>query len=141
MLRLGASVTVCCALTGESAAVLRHLLEEEGATVAAVERSGRGSTYVHDRRAGHRDRIAEEDGDPLARHDLDELYSLTIREGMAAGFAVLSGPDGEAVLPADGVDVLKVSDDELKADGAVRDNSMPAIMKAMRDLRDRGRIQ
>jgi 1-phosphofructokinase len=166
---LGMSVTLCCALTGESGVVLKHLLEEEGIAVAAVERSGRGSAYLHDRRAGHRVMIAKESGDPLGRHDLDELYGLTVREGLAVGLVILSGPESEGIVPADtyrrlaadlrsggarvlvdlagermraavtgGVDVLKVSDDELKADGIVADDSMSAMRAAMHELRASG---
>lgn len=167
--RLGLSVTLCCTLTGEVGKVLQHLLEDEGVTVAGVGRPGRGSAYVHDRRAGERIVLAETSGDALARHDLDELYGLTLREGLAAGIALLSGPHGEEALPADtyrrlaadlreggarvvvdlagerlqaaitgGVDVLKVSHEELIADGLAEDDSRPRLMAAMRGLRERG---
>jgi len=169
LLRLGASVTVCCALTGEIGRMLRHLLEDEGVTVAGVDRPGRGSAYVHDRRGGERQIIAETEGDPLARHDLDELYGVTLREGLASGLTILSGPAGDEALPADtyrrlaadlraggakvvvdlagarldavlegGVDVLKVSDEELEHDGRLDDDSPAAIIAAMRRLHDGG---
>lgn len=167
--RLGVSVTMCCTLTGEIGGMLRHLLEDEGLTVAGVERPGKGSAYVHDRRGGERDVIAETEGEPLARHDLDELYSVTLREGLDAGLVILSGPSGDQALPADtyrrlasdlreggakvvvdlagerleaalagGVDVLKVSDEELAADGLVSDDSGSTVMAAMRQLHGRG---
>lgn len=169
LLRLGVSVTMTCALTGEIGRMLRHLLEDEGITVAGVERPGKGSAYVHDRRGGERHPIAETEGEPLGRHDLDELYGVTLREGLASGLAILSGPAGEEALPADtyrrlaadlreggahvvvdlagdrleaavagGVDVLKVSDEELSRDGLAEDDSPSALMGAMRELRRRG---
>lgn len=169
LLRLGASVTMCCSLTGEIGRMLQHLLEDEGLTVAGVERPGKGSAYVHDRRGGQRHIIAETEGEPLARHDLDELYGVTLREGLASGLVILSGPAGDEALPADtyrrlaadlrsggakvvvdlagarldavlegGVDVLKVSDEELEHDGRVDDHSAAAIIAAMRRLRDGG---
>ena len=93
---------MCCALTGEIGRMLRHLLEDEGVTVAGVGQDrGRGSAYVHDRRGGERQIIAETEGDPLARHDLDELYGVTLREGLASGLTILSGPAGDEALPAD----------------------------------------
>ena len=169
LLRLGVSVTMSCALTGEIGRMLRHLLEDEGISVAGVDRPGKGSAYVHDRRGGERRPIAETEGEPLARHDLDELYGVTLREGLASGLAILSGPAGEEALPADtyrrlaadlreggaqvvvdlagdrleaavagGVDVLKVSDDELAADGLAADRSPAGLMAAMRELRRRG---
>ena len=167
--RLGATVTLCCAFTGEIGRTLRHLLEDEGVDVAGVDRPGKGSAYVHDRRGGERRAIVETEGEPLGRHDLDELYGVTLREGLQSRVAILSGPAGDDVLPDDtyrrlaadlreggtrvvvdlagkrlqaavegGVDVLKVSDDELEADGLVEDVSPRSLMAAMRDLRGRG---
>lgn len=165
LLRLGASVTMCCTLTGEIGRMLRHLLEDEGFTVAGLERPGRGSAYLHDRRGGERIVVAETEGDPLGRHDLDELYGIMLREGLDAGLAILSGPAGDETLAPDtyrrlasdlheggarvivdlagkrlraavegGVDVLKVSDDELAADGLVDGHASGDIMRAMRRL-------
>lgn len=169
LLRLGVSVTLSCALTGEIGRMLRHLLEDEGISVASIERPGKGSAYVHDRRGGERRPIAETEGEPLGRHDLDELYGVMLREGLASGLAILSGPAGEEALPADtyrrlaadlreggakvvvdlagdrldaavvgGVDVLKVSDEELAKDGLAENGSPPRLMAAMRELRRRG---
>jgi len=169
LLRLGASVTMCSVLTGEVGRMVQRLLEEEGITVTGSIREGRGAAYVHDRRSGERTVIAEADGDPLGRHDLDELFSTTLREGIEAGLAILSGPQGDSALSSDtyrrlaadlrrggaqvvvdlagerlsaalegGVDVLKVSDDELRDDGLLEDGSVSAIMRAMRELRGRG---
>jgi 1-phosphofructokinase len=98
---LGVSVTLCCALTGEMGPLLRHLIEDEGIGLAPVERPGRGSAYVHDRRGGERKVIADVEGDPLGRHELDELYGIVLREALASGLAILSGPAGEETLPAD----------------------------------------
>ncbi len=169
LLRLGASVTMCSVLTGEVGRMVQRLLEEEGITVTGSFREGRGAAYVHDRRSGERTVIAEADGDPLGRHDLDELFSTTLREGIEAGLAILSGPQGDSALSSDtyrrlaadlrrggarvvvdlagarlgaalegGVDVLKVSDEELRDDGLLEDGSVRAIMRAMRELRGRG---
>src|SRR5688500_3579613 len=92
MLRtLGHSVSICAALTGETGRVVRHLLEDEGVEVQAIEREGRGAAYVHDRRSGERKAVAELPGDPLSRHDLDELYAVVIREAMVADLVLLSG--------------------------------------------------
>lgn len=169
LMRLGATVTMCCALTGETGRVLRHLLEDEGLVVVSVDREGRGSAYVHDRRDGQRIVVTEEEGEPLGRHELDELYGVVLREGLASKLAILSGPAGEAALPPEtyrrlaadlraggaavvvdlagerlaaavegGVDVLKVSHEELLADGLADDSSASAVMAAMRGLHERG---
>jgi len=101
LMRLGASVTMCSVLTGETGRMVRFLLEDEGMTVAGPTREGGGAAYVHDRRSGERTPIAEAEGDPIGRHDLDELFSTTLREGIASGIAILSGPQGSTALPAD----------------------------------------
>ncbi|MEO7374260.1 MAG: PfkB family carbohydrate kinase [Terrimesophilobacter sp.] len=101
LLRMGTRVAMCCVLSGESGRVLRHLLGDEGIRVVAVDRSGRGGAYIHDRRGGERVKIVESGGDPIARHDLDELYGLTLREGLDASLVILSGPAGNHTLPSD----------------------------------------
>jgi len=169
LLRLGLSITMCCVLTGETGTVLRHLLEQEGITVADIARTGRGAAYLHDRRAGRRAVIAEEHGEPLARHELDEVYGAVLREALVSRLVILSGPTADNTLPADtyrrlaidlrntgslvladlagerlaaavagGVDVLKVSDEELEADGLITEGSALAVMAAMRVLHHRG---
>ena len=169
LLRLGASVTMCSVLTGEIGQVVRDLLEDQGITVSAVAREGRGAAYIHDRRGGERVPIAEEEGDPIGRHELDELYGMVLKEGMASRAVILSGPSGDLALPADtyrrlaadlraadvavvvdlagermaaalegGVDLLKVSHEELLDDGLIADDSPGEILRAMRSLRERG---
>lgn len=102
MLRtLGRSVSICAALTGETGRIVRHLLEEDGVEVHAVEREGRGAAYVHDRRSGEREVVAELAGDALSRHDLDELYAIALREAMVADLVLLSGPSSDGIIPDD----------------------------------------
>ncbi|GAB3616980.1 PfkB family carbohydrate kinase [Okibacterium endophyticum] len=170
MLRaLGIDVTMCCALSGETGRIVEHLLDDEGFRVLAVRRQARGAAYVHDRRRGDRIAIAESEGTPLSRHEIDELYGLTLRAALNCGTAILSGPMGSEVVPADiyrrlaadlrasdctviadlsgerltaaisgGIDVLKVSDTELKSDGFVTDTDVGQLVRAMHGLRERG---
>ncbi|MCK3770952.1 PfkB family carbohydrate kinase [Microbacterium aerolatum] len=167
--RLQVPVRMCCLLTGEVGRALRHLLEDEDITVHALTRDGRGSAYVHDRRGGERIVIDEERGDPIGRHDLDDLYSAMLSSSEDSQVVVLSGPAGEETIPADfyrrltidlraagktvvadlsgerlravvegGVDVLKVSHEELKADGLVAAATDDEIIAAMQRLRTDG---
>lgn len=99
--RLDVSVTVCCVLTGEVGQVMRHLLEDEGFRVVAIEREGRGSAYLHDRRGGERMPIAEEEGDPIGRHELDDLYGAVLETSAESSVVLLSGPAGEEAVPSD----------------------------------------
>lgn len=99
--RLEVPVTMCCILTGEVGRTLHHLLEDEDLTVRALTRDGRGSAYLHDRRGGERIVIDEESGDPIGRHDLDDLYTEMLRSSETAEVVVLSGPAGNRTIPAE----------------------------------------
>lgn len=101
LVALGAKVTMCSVLAGETGALLRHLIDDENINLVAIDGSARSGAYVHDRRDGDRVSIAENGGDPMSRHDLDELYGATLKAGMDAGTVVLSGPASEEVLPAE----------------------------------------
>lgn len=93
---LGTPVTLCCALGGETGRVLRHLLAEHDIEVRARDVAARNGAYVHDRRDGDRSAVVEQRPEPLARHELDDLYELAVVTGMTAGVAVLSGSVDDA---------------------------------------------
>jgi len=94
-------VRVCALFGGETGQVLRHLIPDEGIELRWIDGTARNGAYVHDRRSGRRVVWAEMPGDPLPRHELDELYNLTLVEGLAARVCVLSGPHAPETLPAD----------------------------------------
>ncbi len=167
---LGAKVTLCTAAGGEVGRVLSPLLSElPGVTLRLVNREHGSGWYVHDRRGGSRQEIAERPGNPLSRHELDELYNLTLAEGLRAGIAILSGPAHPSVikpevygrLAADlrangcqviadlcsrhlaavleaGISVLKISHEELIADGLAADNSTESLTRALIKLHENG---
>jgi 1-phosphofructokinase len=91
---LGCRVSLCAGVGGEIGGVLEGLLGrlDPQLSLHAVAREAGSGWYVHDRRDGERAEIAEETGAPLARHDLDELYSIALVEGLRADVSVLSGP-------------------------------------------------
>ncbi|NED94941.1 phosphofructokinase [Phytoactinopolyspora alkaliphila] len=169
LVTLGSQVTMCAVLGGETGHVLRPLLEAEGLTVRYVEGSGRNGSYVHDRRRDTREVVAEALAMPLARHELDQLYDMTLSASLDASAVILSGPAGDDTIPAGiyrrlaadlratgrmvvvdlsgerlaaalqaGVDVLKVSDDELMADGRLTRSDTGAIIEAMYHLHEEG---
>jgi 1-phosphofructokinase len=166
---LGVPVVLCAALGGETGDVLGHLLPAEGITVKSVRVSSRNGAYVHDRRDGRREEIADAAGSPLDRHERDSLYELTLTEGLSHGRVLLSGPQDDRVLPADlyrrlttdlsangckvaadlagerleavlagGPDLIKVSHEELLADGRAKSEEADDLVAAMRTLRDDG---
>ena len=98
---LGARVTLCVATGGETGDIIVQLLEQEEFRVRAIRRQSGSGWYVHDRRDGSRSSIAEHAGAPLVRHDLDELYTVTLAEGLQADVSVLSGAAGPQVVDPD----------------------------------------
>lgn len=97
---LGAEVVLCSALGGETGQVLRHLI---GVGLKARDVAARNGGYVHDRRDGGRDQVVRMPADALSRHELDDLYELTLVEALDAGVAVLSGPAAQDTPVPDSV--------------------------------------
>ncbi|TWF81349.1 1-phosphofructokinase [Pseudonocardia hierapolitana] len=166
---LGVPVVLCAALGGEAGDVLEHLLPSEGVELRAVRVGARNGGYVHDRRGGDREAIAEAPGGPLDRHEQDALYELVLAEGLRHGTAVLAGPNSDQVIPAElyrrlatdlGANgcrvaadlagerldavlagepaVLKVSHEELVADGRADSDEPAVLVAAMKQLRADG---
>jgi 1-phosphofructokinase len=98
---LGAEVVICAPLGGETGTVLRFLLEQESMRVNATPAAVPSGAYIHDRRGGERHELWQSDLVPLGRHELDELYTATLAEGIAAGICVLAGTHEEEIVPAD----------------------------------------
>jgi 1-phosphofructokinase len=99
---LGTPVVLCSALGGETGDVLeRQLAAEQEVQLRTVPRRTGTGWYVHDRRDGNRTEVAADHGAPLQRHDLDELYTLALTEGLRAPVAVLSGAAGPEVVDPD----------------------------------------
>lgn len=101
VMSLGVEVVLCAALGGEIGQVLEPLLVSEGVDLKAVARDSGSGGYVHDRRDGSRQEIADVPGQPLSRHELDELYNLALGEGLSAAVSILSGPNEPWLVPAD----------------------------------------
>jgi 1-phosphofructokinase len=166
---LGVPVVLCAALGGEAGDVLEHLLPSEGVELRVVRVGARNGGYVHDRRGGEREAIAEAPGGPLDRHEQDSLYELVLAEGLRHGTAVLAGPNSDQVIPAElyrrlatdlgangcrvaadlagerldavlagGPAVLKVSHEELVADGRADSDEPAVLVAAMKQLRADG---
>jgi 1-phosphofructokinase len=169
---LGVPVALCCALGGETGQVLRDLIGGPEIDVRVREVGARNGAYVHDRRDGGRALVAEMRPDKLTRHELDDLYELTLVAGIDAGVAVLSGSADDAAdevvpvsmferLAADlagagcrvvvdlsgarlaaalesAPSVVKVSHEELTADGLAASDSVPDLVGAARAIVERG---
>jgi 1-phosphofructokinase len=162
MLRaMEAQVVLCAVFGGETGEVARELLADSDIDVRAVKGESRSGAYVHDRRSGVRVDIAETPGEPLTRHEVDELYSLALAEGLRAGVCLLGGPGDPPVIQpevyrrlasdltsngcvviadlrgahlhaaaAGGARVLKVSHEELVADGDAGSDTLDELVGA-----------
>jgi 1-phosphofructokinase len=167
--RLGARVSLCAPLGGETGEVLKSLLAADGITVLSIPVSSSNGAYVHDRRRGEREEIAQTASPALARHELDDLYGVTITSGLESDAVLVTGPRNEGVLPAGiyerlcrdlrrndcrvladlsgevlgeavrgGVDLLKVSDEDLVAEGRLADRDRDATAEVAHRLHDAG---
>ena len=166
---LGADVILCAPFGGETGDVLRHLVADSGLRVRAVEMPTPNASYVHDRRGGDREELWESGLDVLGRHQLDELYTVTIAEALAAGVCVLTGDQEHEIVDSDtyrrlasdldangvrvvadlsgellssalegGLQLVKVSDEELAASGFTNGESDKAIRDGIEKLRAAG---
>ncbi|WP_275408523.1 1-phosphofructokinase family hexose kinase [Planosporangium mesophilum] len=91
-------VVLCAVFGGETGQVTRDLLADTDLEVRAVDGESRTGAYVHDRRGGDRIDVAEMPGEPLSRHEVDELYGLALAEGLRAGVCLLGGPGHPPVV-------------------------------------------
>jgi 1-phosphofructokinase len=166
---LGVRVVLCAGIGGEAGEVLEHLLPGKDVILKAIRTGARNGGYVHDRREGDRTVVAEAPGGPLDRHEHDELYERALTEGLEHGFALLSGPHDDRIVPpalyrrlttdlvANGCTVavdlagerlvaalagqpslVKVSHEELLADGRAESDQAADLIAGMRSLRKDG---
>ncbi|MDI1463678.1 PfkB family carbohydrate kinase [Catellatospora sp. KI3] len=166
---LGVPVRLVSAFGDETGHVVRTLITAEGLELAATDTTGGNGAYVHDRRDGQRNELAQAPGHTLSRHEQDELYGLALAEGLRARVCVLAGVADPRVLPPDtyrrlatdlrrngalviadlsgdyldaalagGLDVLKVSHEELLRDGRATDDTTPTLLTALRQLQTDG---
>jgi 1-phosphofructokinase len=166
---LGPGVVLCGSFGGETGRVAEALIVDEGVACRGIAAQGSNGTYIHDRRTGERVETASMPGDPLTRHEVDELYGIVLLEGIESTVAVLGGPTGPPIVPptmyrrlatdlrangtivvadlsgeplrevlAGGVDVLKISSEELVDEGRIENDDLGDVVAAMRALTAEG---
>lgn len=96
--RLEIPTTLCAPFGGESGRVLMALLEAEQVDIRPVSCQGPNGGYLHDRRSGQRQVIAEVPSAMLTRHEVDDLYDVTLACGLSAAATVLTGPAHDKVI-------------------------------------------
>lgn len=166
---LGAEVTICVPLGGETGTVLESLLRNVGLIVRSVGSMEPNGCYIHDRRTGSRAEVASTRSGRLERHEVDELFGAALTAGLAADVTLLTGPRHDDVLSAatyarlardlrangrtvladltggalasaleGGIDLLKLSSEELVGEGLAQDGGLRAVVPALRELREKG---
>ena len=138
--RLGAAVSLCVPLGGETGSVLAPLLAVDGIEVLSVPIGGSNGAYVHDRRGqAEREVIAETPSPELRRHELDDLYGVALTTAIEADIALLTGPRNEGVLPADTYERL-ASDLKRNARTVLADLSGECLFAAVRGGADLAKV-
>jgi 1-phosphofructokinase len=98
---LGAEVTLCAALGGESGRVLGDLIASQGPSLRAIPMASANGSYIHDRRGGKREPVAAVPSPRLQRHEVDELFGAMTAAALTSQVAVLTGPEHDEVLSSD----------------------------------------
>jgi 1-phosphofructokinase len=96
---LGAEVTLCTSIGGETGQVIRTLLDASSINVVASHAAGASPAYVHQRGDGDREQLAATAAAPLSRHEADELYNIAIAEGLSSEVMVLTGQNDFHSVP------------------------------------------
>lgn len=171
LLRLGLRPALVAPVGGESGEVLRALTRTWGVPLQAVATAASSPAYVHDRRSGKRDELAQSRLPELDRHELDDLYGTVIAAATSARLCVvtglfpgdstplefyrrlgadlvsigapvvgdLHGEELSAFLDKGRLHTLKVSDDDLVADGLLPARATIDVRtRAVRSLLARG---
>lgn len=98
---LGERPILVAPVGGEAGQVVRGLLRADGMDFAPVNLEGDSPAYVHDRRGGDRDQLAEARSPELNRHEIDDLFAKTLQHALGARLCVVTGRRPGDTLPLD----------------------------------------
>jgi 1-phosphofructokinase len=127
---LGAEPVLCGFAGGETGAVLRGLLAELPIELRLVETAEPSGAYIHDRRSGEREPVAQSAAMPPSRHEVDDLFSLTCATAIEADALVVCGPYPSEALPLEIYGSL-VADVRANGTPALVDLSPPRLESAL----------
>lgn len=127
---LGADPVLCGFIGGEVGSVLRPLLEQMPIDLRLVETAGASGTYIHDRRSGEREPIAQSAAFPASRHEVDELFAVTIAAALDCDLLAVCGPYPDNTVPLEMYGSLVA---DVKANGVpvIVDLSSPRLDKSL----------
>jgi 1-phosphofructokinase len=96
---LGTHPVLCGFIGGETGMVLRPLLDQMDVELRLVETLAASGAYLHDRRGGEREPLAQSAALPPSRHEVDELFSTAVAAALDADVLALCGPYPGEALP------------------------------------------
>jgi 1-phosphofructokinase len=127
---LGAAPVLCGFIGGETGTVLRPLLEQMDVELRLIETAEASGSYLHDRRSGEREPLAQAAALPPSRHEIDELFSTTVAAALDSGVLALCGPFPGEALPLEIYGNL-VADVKANGTPVVVDLSPPRLDSAL----------
>jgi 1-phosphofructokinase len=127
---LGAETVLCGFVGGETGTVLRPLLERLPVELRLVETAGPSGSYLHDRRSGEREPLAQSAGLPPSRHEIDDLFSVSVAAALDADVLALCGAFPAEALPLEVYGKL-VADVRANGTPVVVDLSPPRLDSAL----------
>lgn len=127
---LGAEPVLCGFIGGEVGLVLRPLLEEMAIELRLVETAEPSGAYIHDRRSGEREPIAQSAAFPASRHEVDDLFSVAVAAALDCDLLAVCGPYPDNTVPLDLYGGL-VADVKSNGTPVVVDLSSPRLDKAL----------
>jgi 1-phosphofructokinase len=127
---LGAEPVLCGFAGGETGQVLSGLLEELPVELRLVETSQPSGAYIHDRRSGERVPVAQSAAMPPSRHEVDDLFSVTVAAALDCDLLAVCGPYPDEGLPTEIYGSL-VTDVKANGTPVVVDLSPPRLNGAL----------
>jgi 1-phosphofructokinase len=96
---LGAEPILCGFVGGEVGGVLRPLLEAMPIELRLVETTAASGVYIHDRRSGEREPVGQSAAFPPSRHEVDDLFSVSVAAALDCDLLAVCGPYPEEGVP------------------------------------------
>jgi 1-phosphofructokinase len=127
---LGAEPILCGFIGGEVGSVLRPLLEELPGELRLVETAAASGAYIHDRRSGEREPVGQSAAMPPSRHEIDDLFSVSVAAALGCDLLAVCGPYPEEGVPLEMYSGLVA---DVKANGVpvIADLSSPRLDRAL----------
>jgi 1-phosphofructokinase len=127
---LGAEPVLCGFIGGEVGSVLRPLLEELPIELRLVETAVASGAYIHDRRSGEREPLGQSAAMPPSRHEVDDLFSVTVAAALGCDLLAVCGPYPEEGVP---LEIYSGLVTDVKANGVpvIADLSSPRLDRSL----------